>query len=526
MTSAEIQREIEQRWPGQAQCRFGPTNSICEVVSSRAALAELCGWLFLEWKFSFAGLIVEEGATEWRLCYGFYGDRGNGWVQVLVNGPLNERTVPSIVKFVHAADWHEREAEDMFGLIFEGHPHLGDFILHDEAWQEGIEPMRHRFSAQTPVTDRRPKTDWRPRRVVEAPGAFAMPIGPVFSGVDESAHFLLETVGEDVIRAIPRLFYKYRGVEKIAEGRPVENVLLLAERFAATTAFAHGLAYCQAVESIAGTTVCRRAQLLRVFLAELERFRHHVGAVEGICESTALVVAASQMAMLEEELLRVSGTLTGHRYLFGLAIPGGVAKDLSDMECHKALQRCQNVLRRLNELEQMLQVSSSFLDRLEEVGFIAERNALAFGLVGPIARASGVSRDLRKVQPYGGYECFVFDVPVEREGDGYARLRILFEEARQSMRLMEQAAAALSTGPVHAQVQLKTGAALGWVEAPRGAAFHWVRLNEDGTVARYRIVPPSFFNWHGFHLSVENFAFQDFPIILATMDLSVAENDR
>jgi formate hydrogenlyase subunit 5 len=73
---------------------------------------------------------------------------------------------------------------------------------------------------------------------------------------------------------------------------------------------------------------------------------------------------------------------------------------------------------------------------------------------------------------------------------------------------------------------LQPGAALAWIEAPRGAAFHWVRLDENGSVARYRIAPPSFFNWHGFHLSVENFAFQDFPIILATMDLSVAENDR
>jgi Ni,Fe-hydrogenase III large subunit len=184
------------------------------------------------------------------------------------------------------------------------------------------------------------------------------------------------------------------------------------------------------------------------------------------------------------------------------------------------------VLRRLNELEQMLRLSSSFLDRLEEVGFIAEPNAFTYGLVGPIARASGVSRDLRKAQPYGGYESLAFDVPAERDGDGYARLRIFFEEARQSVRLMEQAAAALNPGPVLAPLELKAGAALGWVEAPRGAAFHWVRIGDDAAVARYRIIPPSFANWHGFHLSVENFAFQDFPIILATMDLSVAENDR
>lgn len=526
MNQAELEQQITRRWPGDAQCRRDPARAVLEVISTKGALVELCGQLFREWSYSFAGLTVEEGADAWLLRYVFYGDLIAGWVHVILNTPLEERIVPSIVSTVHAADWHEREAEDLFGLHFEGHPRLGDFVLHDDAWQEGVEPMRHGFSAQTPVSVRRPDMEWRPHRILEATGAFVMPIGPVYSGLAESAHFLLETVGEDVIRALPRLFYKYRGVEKIAEGRPVDRVLSLAERFAATTAFAHALAFCQAVETIAGTQVPARAQTLRLFLAELERFRHHAGAIEGICESTALVVAASQTGLLEEDLLRVSGALAGHRYLFGLSVPGGLTIDFDDAACLDALRRCQEILRRLDELEKMLQFSSSFLDRLEEVGFISEDDARAFGLVGPIARASGISRDLRATQPYGAYSRFAFDVPTEREGDGYARLRIFFAEARQSVRLMEQAVAALDTGPVSVPVQIQAGAALAWVEAPRGAAFHWLRLNSDGTIARYRIVPPSFINWLGFRLSVENFAFQDFPIVLSTLDLSVAENDR
>jgi Ni,Fe-hydrogenase III large subunit len=125
-----------------------------------------------------------------------------------------------------------------------------------------------------------------------------------------------------------------------------------------------------------------------------------------------------------------------------------------------------------------------------------------------------------------GYEKFQFDVPSEQEGDGYARLRILFAEARQSVRIMEQAVAALPSGSVREPLQFRAAAALGWVEAPRGATFHWVRLDENGKIARYRVVTPSFANWHGFHLAVEKFAFQDFPIMLSTFDLSVAENDR
>ena len=260
MNRAELKEQIERRWPGNAGCHYPATGLTCEVTCDCAALQELCGRLFLEWEFSFAGLIVEEGAKEWQLRYCFYGDREAGWVHVVVNAPLDRTLFPSIVKFVHAADWHEREAEDLYGLTFEGHPRLGDFVLHDDTWQEGVEPMRRHFDPKSAMLHRKPDADWRPRRIVEEPGAFVMPIGPKYSGVTESVHFLLETVGEDVIRSAPRLFYKWRAIEKLAEGKTAEQVLLLAERFAATTAFAHGLAFCQAVEAICGANVPTRAQ--------------------------------------------------------------------------------------------------------------------------------------------------------------------------------------------------------------------------------------------------------------------------
>jgi formate hydrogenlyase subunit 5 len=526
MNRTELQEQIEHRWLGQAQYGFDASTSTTEVRCSRTVLADVCRRIVEEWDFSFAGLILEEGATEWQLRYVFYGEQGIGWVHVLVSAPLAENVFPSVVEWIHAADWHEREAEDLFGVHFEGHPHLGDFVLHNDAWQEGVEPMRRGFDAQAALRNRLPDADWRPRRIVHESGAFIMPIGPIFSGVTESVHFLLETVGEDVIRSSTRLFYKWRAVEKLAEGKTVEEVLLLAERFAATTAFAHGLAFSQAVESIGGAEVPARARALRVFLAELERLRQHAGAIQEICESTALVVATSQAGILEEELLRASGELTGHRYLFGLLAPGGLLCDLPTEACRRALSRSQDILRRLNDLERRLSISSSFLDRIEEVGVISAATAKAYSLVGPVARASGLARDLRRARPYSGYEAFNFDVPTEQEGDGYARLRLLFAEARQSVRIMEQAAAALKEGDVCRPVHFRPGAALGSVEAPRGGTFHWVRVDEGGQIARYRVITPSFTNWHSFHLAAEKFAFQDFPIILSTFDLSVAENDR
>jgi formate hydrogenlyase subunit 5 len=527
MEPTTIQETAGRRWAIIARSRLDARSSGCELRCEAADLPDICRWLCLEREYSFAGLIVEERSSSWELRYVFYGDRDAGWVDVVRRQPLADRTFPSISPFVHAADWHEREAEDLFGLSFEGHPRLGDFVLHDERWQEDLAPMRHGFEDRQAVVSRRPDLDWRPQRIVDAPGAFVMPIGPKFSGVTEPVQFLLETVGEDVIRTIPRLFFKYRAVEKTAEGRTVEDALLLAERFAATTAFAHGLAFCRAIEGICGIGVPDRARLLRVFLAELERLRHHVGAIQEICESTALAVAGSQAAILEEELLRLAAALAGHRYLFGLAVPGGLARGFDDASCRKAARDARTTGKRLAALEKMLSRSSSFLDRLEEVGIVSEQDARNFGLVGPVARASFGARDLRKAQPYSGYETLIFDVPREREGDGYARLRVLFAEARQSVELMEQAAAVLPAGPVLIEnPRIRPGAALGWVEAPRGAAFHWLRIDDEGRVARYRLMTPSFANWHGFHLAAEQFAFQDFPIILATFSLSVAECDR
>ena len=513
------------------EIRRGSRDGLADEIECRAgALKALCAWITQTIGYTFAGLIVEED-DRWTLRYLFHSTESpSSWIHVIVCTPIEQTRFPSLSEVIHAADWHEREAEDLFGLIFEGHPQLGDFVLHDDAWQEGLAPMRKQFDATKAPPLRAPNPDWRPQHVVHAPGSFGMPIGPVYSGISESAHFLLETVGEDVIRAEPRFFYKYRAVEKIAEGRRAEDALLLAERINGLTAFAHGLAFARALEAIRGMEVPSRAARLRIFLAELERLRHHTGAIAEICESTALAVASSQAAILEEELLRLSGALTGHRYLFGLAACGGLTRDFADAELAVAIIRARRIVTRLDALERRLVRTSSFLDRLEEVGIVTPTEARTHSLVGPIARASGLARDLRKVQPYIGYDEYAFDVPCETEGDGYARLRILFAEARQSVRLMAQALDRLADGPVHTVDSMQhpraAGAGLGWTEAPLGAAFHWVRVDERGAVLRYRIIPPSFVNWHAFHLAAEAFAFQDFPIILASFGLSVSENDR
>ncbi|MGO9314135.1 MAG: NADH-quinone oxidoreductase subunit C [Syntrophobacteraceae bacterium] len=516
---------VIKRWPGKVQSDLDVRRSICLLTCDSSLLPDICEWVFSTLGYRFATLVVVEEAAGWLLRYVFYGQSGSGQIHILLRTAKEEVAVPSISGIVHAADWHERETEDLFGLVFTGHPRLGDFVLHEE-WPKDVNPMRLGFDAHLPFQRRELDPEWRPHSIVHAPGAFMMPIGPVYSDVAESAHFLLETVGEDVIRTIRRFFYKYRGVEKISEGCPVDNVILLSERFSGTSAFAHSLAFCLAVEDIAGVDPPPRAKVLRIVLAELERLRHHIAAIAGICGSTALAVATSQAGILEEEALRITGSFTRHRYLFGLNRPGGLTRDFNNSACRGLADDAGKLIDRLCQLNGMLRFTSSFLDRIEEVGIVSREQAITYGLVGPIARASGLVRDLRKTLPYCSYEEVAFDVPVETEGDGYARLRILFREAEQSAAIIRKMAAALPDGEIARPFEYTAGAALGWVEAPRGAAFHWVRITESGAVGRYRLTTPSFTNWHGFHLAAENFAFQDFPIIMATFGLSNAESDR
>ena len=526
--SKSLAAAIEQRFASAVSPSANEDSrfDLAFIVTQPEALPSLAQFLFWDVGCSFGGLIVEE-REEWTLRYVFL-IPGNGWIHFILRLPLATRTVPSISAQIHAADWYEREAEDMFGLEFEEHPRLGDFILHDQVWQEGLAPMRRAFDAGQTHLKKRPKEDWHPVLVVQDPGAFAMPVGPVYEGgIGESVHFLLETVGEDVIRAVPRLFYNYRAVEKIAEGKSVLHALLLAERFSAKSAFAHSLAYCQAVEKIFQQQVPPRALSLRVVLAELERLRHHAGAIAAICQSTALNVSEAHAAIVEEQLLRASCVFTGHRYLFGLNTPGGLRRDFDAEQCRTLLAAVDTASSQLRKLEERLRYSSSFLDRLEDVGIISPESARDLDLVGPLRRASGLAYDLRRACPYSGYERYRFEVPCEKEGDGFARLRVLFSEAQQSAGLIRQAVELLEPGATCAPVaQADAGMASGWVEAPIGAAVHWIRLDREHKVERYRILSPSFRNWLGLHVAVEDFAFQDFPIILATFGLSAAECDR
>ena len=352
------------------------------------------------------------------------------------------------------------------------------------------------------------------------------PVGPVWGDYHEAGLYLLEGPGEQIRLAHTRLFYKYRAVEKIAEGRTLSAVLLLAERFSGNAAVAHALALCQAAERISETAIPERASRLRVVLAELERMRYHMAVLAELAGATGLAVAKAMGQELEEALLRHAARLGGHRYLFGLIVPGGLARDLEAGALATFGAELPALLKRIRRYRRLLEATSSFLDRIEEMGALDAATTEHYATVGPVGRASGRALDLRRALPYADYANFSPLVATELEGDGYARLRIFFDEIEASGDLLYAAIETLPHGVVAGNWAPREGSAHGWAEAPAGGFFDWLRLDANGCVRRWSAGAPGYRNWHAFHRALEGAAYQDFPIIMASFGLSVAENDR
>lgn len=474
----------------------------------------------------FASLVAEiEPDGGHTLRYFFYRPR-EGVVIVIYLRIAAGVALLTISDKVHAAAWHERETEDLFGIPFHGHPFLGDYVLHDSVWPEHVAPMRHEFDASRRVAGTGSGSDWRPRRMLRQEGSIAFPVGPIWADYSEAGLWLLETPGEQIYQGQTRLFYKYRAVEKIAEGATPERGLLLAERFSGSSAFAHAWAYCRALEAIAHCAVPPRAERLRAVFAELERIRYHAATIADLASSTSLAVGKSMAQEIEERMLRLTGQVCGHRYLYGVCAPGGLASEPSATALGALRADLAQAASEFARLEHLYTHTSSYLDRIEEMGTLRPEVADLYGVVGPVARASSRGIDLRRALPYGVYAHHPPVLAHEEEGDGYARLRVYFAEIRASTALITQLLDNLPEGPVRAPCAVTPGATLSWVEAPAGGTFHWLRIDDTGRIARWRIAPPGFRNWHAFHRALEGAAFQDFHIIMASFGLSVAESDR
>ena len=246
-----------------------------------------------------------------------------------------------------------------------------------------------------------------------------------------------------------RLYFTHKGTEKLFEGRTPEDGVELAERVSGDTSVGHALAYCQAVEALSGAVVPPRARYLRVILLELERLYNHVGDFGMIANDTGFGVAHSHCFRIRERLLRLNKRLTGHRLLRGVLRPGGVRTDLPG-----GLDVLSEVRGALADFAEIVEISlgnTLVADRLEGTGRLTTQIARDHGVLGFVARASGLDVDARRDHPFAAYGELSFRVPVFDSGDVKARTLVRVQEARESVGLIEQAVEGLPAGPLESR---------------------------------------------------------------------------
>jgi Ni,Fe-hydrogenase III large subunit/Ni,Fe-hydrogenase III component G len=437
--------------------------------------------------------------------------------------------VPSLTTTVPAANWHEREMRDLFGIVPVGHPDPRALVVHD-GWPAGVFPLRKAFdgSRRLPVE----AAEEFPHLVAEGEGVFEIPVGPIHAGIIEPGHFRFTSVGESVLRLDARLFYTHRGLEKRMEGFAPRDAFYVAERMCGACSLAHGLGYCEALEQIAGVPAPPRAQLIRSIALELERLYNHVGDIGNVCAGAAFHYGTATGARLKERLQQMNERLTGNRFLRGLVVPGGVRLDLADDLPGALAVALEETLAGLDGLMGRIEANPSVVDRLDETGILKQQAAVDLAVAGVAARASGVDRDSRRDHPqaaFAGPVPLALRVATLTDGDANARVALRAMEARESIRLVRELVRRLEPGALAVVLEEPLPAGrigISAIESARGEAVHWLRTDADGHVERYHLRSPSYHNWPAVALAAETAIVPDFPLVNKSFELCYSCTDR
>lgn len=338
--------------------------------------------------------------------------------------------------------------------------------------------------------------------------------------------------GEVIIDIEPIFGYLHRGIEKLAEERTYQQIIPLTDRLDYLSAMGNNMAYCMAVEKLAGIPVPERAEYIRVILAELQRIASHLIAVGAFLNDCGAFMTPILYMMRErEKIIDLFEMVSGQRLTYNYVRFGGLSQDVPD-EFLPALQKFVDQMPRyLDEYDQLLEKNEILLVRTKGVGILSRETAINCSMTGPMLRGSGVAWDVRQADPYSVYPRFDFDIPTGDAGDSYDRYRVRMEEMRQSVRIIKQAMTHLPGGPVRSKgpvmlVRPPVGEVYSHVEAPKGDLGFY--LVSDGSIAPYRchIRAPSFINLTALREMIIGWKIADAIVIFGSIDIVMGEVDR
>ncbi len=472
-------------------------------------------------------VFAEDRVADESVFYNYYVFEQSGeptYVILQAPIPADQPNFPSLAAGLPAVNWQEREIQDWFGLEATGHPNPRRVALHDN-WPD-VHPLRKSF----PLREVLPPFEGERHvyRPTLGEGVFQIPVGPVHAGIIEPGHFNFAVAGEPILYLQLRMFYTHKGTEKLFEDMPIHRAVFLAESISGDSAFSHGTAFCQAIETASDIEVPLRARVMRTILLELERVCNHIGDIGAIATDVGFVVANAHASRLRELVVRLNEGLTGSRWLRGMVCVGGVRRTWSLAQRDLLRDTVNHVEREFDSLIALVQSSDSTRDRLEHTGILRPETAKVLGIVGVAGRASGVDLDVRRDHPYAAYDRYPFRVPVYQEGDVLHRMLVRVDEVRESFAILHAAANDLPEGPHCAPPEpVPPGrCALSAVEGWRGEILHWVRTAPGDRLERCKIKDPSVNNWAAIVEAVQGNIIADFPVINKSFNLSYSGTDR
>jgi NADH-quinone oxidoreductase subunit D len=357
-------------------------------------------------------------------------------------------------------------------------------------------------------------------------------VGPQHPSTHGVLHFMLEMSGERVVTAKPVIGYLHRGIEKLAENRTWQQVIVLTDRQDYVAQFSNEWAYCRAVERLAGIEVPEHAEWLRTLMAELNRITSHFMWYAGVTMDIGTLGTPFIYAWESRELIfDFFEAVTGGRMMPNWMRLGGVRTDI-DPELLVPLRHWleHGLPEECDVLEALLTGNEIAVARLKGVGVFSAGECTHLGITGPFARASNLARDLRRDAPYGAYDQLDFEVCTDTVGDSLARCRVRLREIRESAKMCQQLIDGMPGGEIATKVPRALKPPVGDVyvrtEAPRGELGVFVASDGTAKPYRYRVRSPIFYSLSAMPYLLPGHLLADMLVIFGGIDTSMGEIDR
>ena len=552
-------------------------DKIPTVWVSRKRLIEVLEFLKPSFSMLYDLFVIDERTRVYRdaqpesdftVVYQLLSMERNADLRIKVALAESDLSLPTSISIWPNANWYEREAWDMFGVEFAGHPNLFRILL-PPTWEGHALRKDHparatemapfemgpeRVAKEQEALRFRPE-DWGMKAESEDSEFMFLNLGPNHPSVHGVFRIALQLDGEVIMDSVPDIGYHHRGAEKMAERQTWHTFIPYSDRIDYLGGVMNNLAYIQSVEMLAGIDVPERAKVIRIMLAELFRISSHLVFYGTFVQDVGQMSPVFYMFVDREKLFGIVEAITGGRMHPAWFRIGGVAQDLPNGWDRMIREFLDYLPARLDHYDKMAMQNKMLKERTVGIGVYTQQEALDWGVTGPGLRATGSDWDVRKKRPYGGYDQFEFEVPTAENGDCYDRAVLRIEEMRQSLKIIRQCVDNMPSGPYKSDHSATTpppkertmedietlihhflnvswgpvipeGEASVMIEATKGINSYHLISDRSTNSYRTRIRTPSFPHLQQIPLISKGLMIPDLIAIIASIDFVMADVDR